>query len=93
MSLLSAKSNLQAGFKSILTYASNPKPESMAGALPQDYIPGVCTCAWSPRPLQQSQDRVYHTSGFRRGCLCREIQAGGRVNNSGEELQGEGERP
>ena len=53
MSLLSAKGNLQAGFKSILTYSSNPKPESMAGVLPQDYIPAVCTSA-HPKPLQQS---------------------------------------
>lgn len=54
MSLLSAKGNLQASFKLILTYSSNPKPASMAGVLPQDYVPLVCTYAWFPKPLQQS---------------------------------------
>lgn len=90
--LLSTKGNLQAGFKSVLTYSSNAKPERMGGALPQDYIPVVCTSVCSPEPLQQSQDRLYHPFAFCRGCLCREMQAGGRMDSRGEELQGKWER-
>lgn len=41
VSLFSAKGNLQAGFKSVLTCSSYSKPESVAVALPQDCIPGV----------------------------------------------------
>lgn len=55
VSLLSAKGNPQAVFESILTQCSNPKPGSVAKALPRECIAAVCTSACSLQPLQHSE--------------------------------------